>query len=489
MSFNKTILSCIAVVVLESVSMVAMAVTKEQNLDLSCASCSFSDIEYKAIPQDTELTCAPERMYLNADLQKLKSQDSARKFFVNRETADLSEAQFPKKCMHFAMKHFVENIFSAQKKAVPNFATCDAMDGVPVHGHWGPCMTEDYINVIYNSFMDVTACLGLPQRNILPKLMNESGFHLNTFAPLRVLNKSTGKINPDPISYPFPQLGPDDHVIGGDSGIGQLTGPALVDIKDNLEEWKSKILNSKKPSCVRAVQFMKSIPEPDEVQSKLPYRCSLIHTPENPMLSLIYYGVLYKTIERNLEYRWKSLDVDELLEKSGLQVTDEQIQKIKDMLVLLAYNAGANESVGFFENWLKSRIERVESSGPVVISDLDFSVDLPKDSIAVLNSEGNVESLPIVKLSSRQADALIKEYEDLAEQEQDNEEALSDVQKTRLELLRKVNIHKLSFPIYLRIYRQGYAKGYLSYLRAFAYTINKNIGSNVCTDDSFLTFR
>lgn len=469
----------------------SIAITKEQNQDMSCDDCTFANETYSAIPQDTEQTCRPERMYLNHDLQLLKAQDVEHKYFTDRDDNDLVDAQFPKKCVHFAMKHFVVNIFSADTKPVANFATCSANQGVPQHTHWGPCITEDYVNLIYNSFMDITSCLDLPQRSILPKLMNESGFHINTFAPLRVMSAASG-IKKEPLNYPWPTLNPGEHIIGGDAGIGQLTGPALADISENIGEWKDKIFRSDKPACKRITKFIKNNPELEQVKKDLPNRCSLIHAPENPMVSLIYYGVLFKTIERNINYKWKSDDVDGLLSKSGLSLTDAETQKVKEMLILLAYNAGASESLTFFENWLEARIDKAEDGESVTIEDLDFSVDLPKDKIEVLNKDGNVEAVALPSLSKVQVDALVNEYNDLISKESD--ESFSRDQENRLALLKKINfsklvIHRISFPLYLRLYRTGNAKGYLSYLRGFSYLINKNIGSNVCTDDSFLTFR
>ena len=64
--------------------------------------------------------------------------------------------------------------------------------------HMQPCVTEEYSTAVYNAFVDVTQCLNIPQKELLPKFFNESGMHINAFGG------------------------------GKDAGVGQLTEAAIV---------------------------------------------------------------------------------------------------------------------------------------------------------------------------------------------------------------------------------------------------------------------
>ncbi len=457
-------------------------ITQSENEDLTCLDCKLGGTKYSTLFTETSQTCDPSKNYLQKDIDELKKQDSQKNYFVSRTTTDLQAAKFPKRCIQYAMSYFSNNILGAAEKPVSNFGYCSNLQGIPTKPNPSPCLTEDYVNLVYNSFIDVSDCMELPQRIILAKLFNESGFHINMFAPLRIVN-SKNKIISSNINIPLPNIPATQNIIGGDAGIGQLTGPALEDIKRDITQWKVKIENSNNPSCSRIKEFIRIIPNKEQVKPELENRCSLIHAIENPVQSLIFYGVLYKRIEKSIQQTWEFKKISELLSTAGLNNLNPNLEtQLKEMLVLLGYNAGAKEAVILFENWIKYRIKKLKSVGVITIEDLDFS---KLNLYTQIQYGKNKIKISIQDLTVTQVDGLQREISFLKNRKQ---KSLSLVESERLNYLEKFPFEKMGFPMYLQLYRKGIAKGYLSSIKSFSNLMNKKIGSNICTDENFLSF-
>ncbi len=141
--------------------------------------------------------CLKERRYLEDSLALIPA--------AFRDTRAPDQNQPPRECVSFIMQNFMP--LNSSSSAV---SSCSNPAGEPARGGYLPCVTETYTNSVYNSLVDVGDCLNIPVKELLPKLFNESGLHVN--------------------------------VLGGgyDAGVGQLTVSALREVfmhyNDTLNE-------------------------------------------------------------------------------------------------------------------------------------------------------------------------------------------------------------------------------------------------------------
>lgn len=214
-----------------------------------------------------------------------------------------------------------------------------------------PCVSTDYVNATYNAFHDVTECLNISQKELLPKFFNESGLHVNAYGA------------------------------GRDAGVGQLTGPAIQVSKGVLKKYVEGMKASKKASCERILSIVSSF---EEVEHSPRQRCNLMAVPENPLRNLLYSGIFYKENVKmitgifyadgedrvrlntgevvDLEYSSKDQFGGQLGRKEAqaklvsLGLTNVNMHEIKNMLVALAYNAGPQTVVNKFVDYLDERL-------------------------------------------------------------------------------------------------------------------------------------
>jgi hypothetical protein len=216
--------------------------------------------------------------------------------------------------------------------------------------------------------------LSVPAKFIAPKLSNESGLHVNAF----------GRVN--------------------DGGIGQFTDQALRDVAQNYEQFKVNILKSDKDSCKRLRSIPGAIPSTSsEILAEDVNRCHAIATPPNPLRSLVYYGIFYHSTNRNALTAFnKAADskdpnfksIDELMKKAG--VGDFDLDKIKQMLFVMAYNSGPARPAVVLREWLKYRNENLEKY-PLSKEDFNmnywperahFRAKAGEERLAALNKKG-----------------------------------------------------------------------------------------------------
>lgn len=215
-----------------------------------------------------------------------------------------------------------------------------------------PCVTENYVNMTYNVFQDVTECLNISQKELLPKFFNESGLHINAYGG------------------------------GRDAGMGQLTGAAIRVTKSVLSKYVEEMQKSGKASCERILNVRSAWEDIDPS----PYqRCNLMGTPENPLRNLLYSGIFYKENVKMISgiyysagqdrVRLNTGDVadltytnkDQLGGLLGRNNAQEKLQKlglknvnmhdVKNILVALAYNSGPETTVNKFVDYLDERLE------------------------------------------------------------------------------------------------------------------------------------
>lgn len=343
--------------------------------DMKCA-CKFGDVE-NVIQYDTPEKCGPERNYYEKNLRAWREIDKEGFFTRSRAPSAHNNDLLPKKCTVYIMKKFfkdraltVEEKLAADiewNKSAPAteqrevkpieqyrpdphlFSVCSEASGKPERYPHKPCVTEEYVNVVHNSVLDVSDCMGLPAKFMAPKLSNESGMHPNALA------------------------------LGFDGGIGQFTPSAIEDVAQNFENFKAS-LDRTKASCRRIASIPGAIPaSAKEILPSDENRCYMIDAPANPLRSLVFYGIFYKATKRHTNNAWsrkrtgldgKDTNIEALLKQAG--VDDAYKETLKEMLFVMAYNSGPGQPAVFFSEWLKYRLSKLQKH-PVTKEDFNMS--------------------------------------------------------------------------------------------------------------------
>lgn len=480
-----------------------------------------------------------DRYYLKAGIDEIKKLDpdghywkkrnadgssaSSSSKFTSGKTNEIKSNVLPKKCVLLSMKRLQEILPGS------SFTKCSQSDSLPVSAGLKPCITEDYFNVMYNSFTDVMDCFNVPMKSIFPKLMNESGLHVNTWSYIKIkkfkvngcIKDKKGKpveVNPrltvasgdmmrkkkkiwsesskktieinalldqeEAVSIYEEQEAKNKkllasgkcptleyHRIGGDAGLGQFTSSAIEGVNPSLQKQLDLIKESKKPSCQRVAGFMAKSKVSLPINASLENRCNMIAMPENPMLSSLAYAVKHQMTQNEVSQFWKNNQIDDLL--SDLKVSHLNKEKMKDQLEMLSYNAGSGTAVIIFKNWLKFR-QQSASKYPVSAKDFDFS------SKNLNKVRGNVT---VSDLDPSEANRLIEETRKL------EATAVSSEQKKRLEFLKSLELEKLNFGSFMMVYRteNRMARAYLYGIKQFANELDSQLGQGVCTEKAFLS--
>lgn len=314
---------------------------------MKCKKCSvpFSDENY--VQFESLAKCSPQRRYLQDQLLQISP-------IYNKKRESSEGTQFPVACIVHAQRTLTMKTKEKPEDSEPNkwagyevpfrfFARCDTPDGEPVRGQFMPCVTQEYSYTVYNAFSDVMDCFGINGRKILPKLWNESGFHINALGG------------------------------GFDGGVGQMTKSALQEVltppfstdeRTALDIFKASAMASDKASCKRLVEYERAF---DVVSIEAANRCSIMATPDNPVRNLVYMGVFYKLNERFIAERIEKSGMKEKVQQLGIQEPDMEF--FKDVILTLSFNAGRGTAFALVDNFLKSRLA---NNRPLKKSDLNF---------------------------------------------------------------------------------------------------------------------
>lgn len=476
--------------------------------------------------------CSDDRKYLENSL-KLVHPD-----FRSTRPAPTNGTP-PRECVSFIMQNFIG--LEAPSGAI---ARCN---GTKLAMGFKPaCVTDTYVNAVYNSLADVTDCLNINMKELLPKLYNESGLHVNTLGG------------------------------GYDAGVGQLTVSALREVHmryngipknpTSLEWYMREIAKSPKESCKRIVKqksaYTFAIPkgkkfcaygDADNGTCYQPWiadhRCSVITTPENPLRNVLYTGIFYRSMVRSATgvtfnggedflngqpvtpqdiftgYMGSS-DFVTRLQALGATHADQKI--VKQMLVSFGFNAGLKTGKIFLENYLKQR----EAKGKALNdADFDFQTiasgkwsvisNMPTywrglGSDDPLEFDKGLKALEVLKELGLDATKPQSQYTTLRplvqkELAKINDKKISEDAKKALIVKLKIKIDQyrrpllaavyakadeLSFPEFMRIAHgsaavtdgTGGAPGYLNFLAQKHKQLETEMGDNVCTAEKYLHF-
>jgi len=422
-------------------SLGAMAPTPKDDMSCSCQMGEQSNIITFEKPED----CGDDRNYLQDKFQAFKKADPKGLFTAGRDYSKTADV-LPRKCVLYIMRKFWKNRaltpeeklqadieynrtappdqqrdikpVTEYKKDPHLFAKCDKdPNGLPERYGHKACVTEDYVNLVYNSLIDVADCLDVPAKFIAPKLSNESGLHVNAF----------GLVN--------------------DGGIGQFTDQALADVAQNFDNFRGRIVGSTKESCKRLKSFPGVVPASGkEILVQDANRCHAISTPPNPLRSLVYYGIFYHATKRNANGAFnKSKDdkdpnfksIEELLKQAG--IADYDREKMKEMLFVMAYNAGPGRPAIIYREWLKYRLQTIKKY-PITKADFNMDYWPTRDQLKAKYGEERAKAL-----------------------------------------------NKKGKPLTLAEYMFAYKDSlYIAAVKAQARMLNKDLGEGTCTEPKFL---
>ncbi len=303
--------------------------------------------------------CAPARLYYE---KQITSSSLLRNMIANKPS---ESPILPKKC--------VTHIMNKMSLAKSSTGYCASSSGsVRIPGA-KPCVTENLVNMTYNSFVDVMECLNLNPKLFLPKIARESGFLINAYGA------------------------------GKDGGIGQLTGIAIEAVNNDYAKYLNEIEKaaSTKPSCARIMKYKSLL---TKASAKPEQRCSMIGLPENPLRNILYLGIFNRanmdhfsgvkfvagqdviehgTVEvpvtndakDEFEGVAKANGYKEALEQLGIK--EPNMHFFKDVITLASYNMGSPTALRLFSKYLE---KRKLAKKPLTSDDFNFNkVRLVKD--------------------------------------------------------------------------------------------------------------
>jgi hypothetical protein len=341
-------------------------------------------------------------------------------YLTEREDPSPESSTIPRSCVTHIMNKFNLGSF--------NFARCRGSDGEPARGGVKPCVTKNLVNYTYNALVDVSECLNINTKSLLPKLSNESGLIINTLG------------------------------VGFDAGIGQLTSDAIAEVNKFYDIYLTEVrraADAGKASCQRIVSFEKEYNEKSQkkyarkfpgkkfnqnfsllakVGNGLSNRCGLIAPPENPMRNILYMGIYNRL---NMDYlsgvkfragidylndkpikndasdtiggAFERNGIKKLLKEAGLsEIEKVNFHRVVEMVTLAGYNAGPTTAFKMLLDYLNRRIAYNKLPGVKkrYLTDADFDFHNPKkqkddvdgiERTVVENARLNVNSPMIVK--------------------------------------------------------------------------------------------
>lgn len=376
--------------------------------------------------------CSRDRLYLEPEISRMLA------IFRNARASQPSE--FPRICTLFIQRAFMT---STEGSESPIFAKCSSPESEPERGAKKACVTETLVNVVHNSFVDVTDCLGIPQLDFLPKLLNESGMHLNAYGR------------------------------GADAGIGQLVGPTLRSVPSDWLRVRDEILRSEKPSCRAIASVVRDFNLTDPSEADVAKRCSWILPPQNPIKNLLVMGMKYRQDQRALRNLAASRNLFGLFTEAGWRIDTSgsslsssaglNPDRLFRMLISLSYNAGATGSMDLLVSYLQQRVKAKARVGPE-------QFDLRLDSREV-------------------ADRLKKLRADFVQLNEQGVRFIPDSKKEEWMRVRRREfpVARLNFFDFLRVYQELGAPTYLPALYGNALRLNTVFVPGTCVPEGYLS--
>lgn len=491
---------------------------------------------------ETIESCGPERAYFLQGLNNLPAD-------YRQTRQQVADGGLPRSCVSYIMNNFID----ARINKSMSYGYCGNTSGQPTRGADGtgylmPCVTESYVNSVYNSIADVSDCLNIPIKELMPKLANESGLHVNT-------------------------LGPD-----ADGGVGQLTRSALSEVymryenipnrESTLVYFLNEMKKSSKKSCQRILAqksaYQIEVPKgqklclihetdancfkPWMVQS----RCEFMTMPNNPLRNVLFTAVYYRSMHKSatgVNYRagedviWTDegsvpmkqdlayggfIGRKEIVERlTNLGLRNPSPEVVRQILVSFGFNGGIGTGQTLLDNWLKLREAR---NLKLREEDLDFQavsiapwslitnaksylslITEPDETefqkqLARLDSVRNVKLDPLTYSKKvievrKKVRKILDPLEKNMSEDEIKKARLAHVDKSeelRREVLNDVfdRSEFLTLPEFMRVghawsiafKKGGGAPGYLTFLANKHKELEAQMGAGTCTEKQYLQF-
>jgi hypothetical protein len=410
---------------------------------MKCANCNSPHADPGTVQLETEKTCSPDRLYYQDEFKKISD------VYKNKRDK-FPEAEFPPACSVYIMRSW-----DAYDKEHRGITECKEENALPERGKKLACITSEYAYSTYNAYVDVMDCLDIPQRELLPKLWNESFFQVNAYGG------------------------------GEDAGVGQLTNDAIQEVVKQkyaghdtleIEYYKEEMRKSNKASCNRILEEPTAwtVVDPDRN-----FRCNMMKPSSSPLRNILYTAIFYRVItERITGIYYKAgketVRTDdgyiERIEKDNtplggaiqklqfkekmqaLGIENPNMTYIKQVLVTLAFNAGSRTAVSIFDDFLKARIANKMT---LTDKELDFiNADSAVEIALIDGPKGETDEAKEVRLKA-------------------------------LEKAREVSYQR-PLPQFIRLMQVRGSAGYVSKVGFRGTKLNKEIGANLCTQPLFL---
>lgn len=307
--------------------------------------------------------CAIDRNYFERAFQETAP--------IYREERTKSPNEFPRVCMTYVMR---SSFAEAETKLSPSFAIC--ANGSFKKGAFKPCVTDQYVNIIYNYFGDITECLGIPQRDMLPQFYYDSGMHIN------VLGRH------------------------GEMGLAQLSKVSIADAANYVDEYIQEISSSNKSSCQRLKPYLKSLKLNASDKSQV---CRMTAAPDSPLYNLFYFAIKYKHDQTLIQKLMQRPEYNILSRMQKLGLSEEQVdqEQLLQMLTALSSHAGAKTAVKMLSQYLQAaEVEGRQLS----LKDFDFSEATGfSDYLNKYQDSGFKGYLNFLQQAARELNAVFKE--------------------------------------------------------------------------------
>ena len=264
--------------------------------------------ECKDIANPKYMQCNRQNDYLEKEMDGLSKKSSLMAKIINSRVNP--QAIIKPACMRMSM----EAKFGINSK---NFRQCSASS--KMSSAFRPCISENYFKMITNSFNVVSTCLkdymspgasddmqNLDVRAAYAMINIESGFHVNAVSGT------------------------------GAGGIGQMTGPAIVDSnKTEMSKIRAALEAHPNPACSELSHEFLDSKEP--MRADKAASCDRISIKKgNPVLNMIY-TYAYLKWSKNAMSR---VVLNDKRYKNKFKMSDYEKQKIQRALMVWSHNTG-----------------------------------------------------------------------------------------------------------------------------------------------------
>ena len=308
-SENQTATSAIeyAIERIETVrSLTVNTPTAPRTNDETCLDCLISKNETSPNPRFQQ--CNSDNDYLESKLENIKKGSSLAAELISQNTEQ--KAIINPSCIRMGM----ESKFGPRSKS---FARCDSGLGQATRNSaLRPCISENYFNLVSNSFNLVGRCMKDYLRDsnsesqkadveAIYALINiESGFHINAMSPT------------------------------GAGGIGQFTEGAIQTVNDNhLQRVKRHLQNSTDLQCQKMVTEILDTP----MKQKFAHSCERVSLESgNPLKNMLYTYAYMKTARSAI----LSTVINHPSYSHRFALSSTELAKVERALMVWSHNAG-----------------------------------------------------------------------------------------------------------------------------------------------------